>query len=142
LALRASELDEPGITKPLDAATGGEEGRGAKALSAPAKVTAPNESRQVFEPLIKELSAFWKAVSFSVCSVMANALRVTATLPLRFTNLPIRSAVRDPLAMVSTETTAILLVSGASVDTQTTGIFERDARRIQVPRSRGCKQGE
>ena len=52
LALRASELDEPAITKPLDAATGGEEGSGAKALSAPAKVTAPNESRQVFEPLI------------------------------------------------------------------------------------------
>src|ERR1700704_4355157 len=84
-----------------------------------------------------DLSVFWNAVSFSVCSVMANALRVTATFPFRFRNLPIRSAAKEPLAMVSTETAAILLVSGASVDTQTTGIFERDVRRIQVRRLRG-----
>jgi len=52
LASRASEPGEPAITKPLDAATGGEEGSGARVLSAPATVTAANESRQVFEPLI------------------------------------------------------------------------------------------
>ncbi|SRR5437867_1603664 len=52
LALRVGELDELAITKPLDAATGGEEGSGAKALSAPTTVTAANESRHVFEPLI------------------------------------------------------------------------------------------
>lgn len=52
LASRVSEPDESAITKPLDAATGGEKGSGAKALSAAATLTTANESRQVFEPLI------------------------------------------------------------------------------------------
>src|SRR5947209_17605566 len=85
----------------------------------------------------KDLSVFSKAASFSACSVTASALSVTATLPFRFRNLPIRSAAKEPLAMVSTETAASLLVSGASVDTQTTGILGRGARRIQSRRRLG-----
>jgi len=52
LASRASERRESVTTKPLDAATGGERGSGVEVLSTPATVSAANESRQVFEPLI------------------------------------------------------------------------------------------
>jgi excisionase family DNA binding protein len=53
LASRTSERREPITTDPLDVATGGERrGTGAELLSAPATVSASNESKQVFEPLI------------------------------------------------------------------------------------------
>jgi excisionase family DNA binding protein len=52
LAARASERRESLTTKALDAATGGERGSGVEVLSAPALVSAVNESRQPFEPLI------------------------------------------------------------------------------------------
>jgi len=53
LASRASERRDSVTSKPLDASTGGKErGSGAEVLSAPATVSAANESRQVFEPLI------------------------------------------------------------------------------------------
>jgi hypothetical protein len=52
LASRASERRDSVPSKPLDAATGGERGSGAEVSSAPATVSAANESRQVFEPLI------------------------------------------------------------------------------------------
>src|SRR5215475_3801937 len=80
----------------------------------------------------KVRSVFSKAVNFSACSVIASALSVTATLPRRLRNLPIRSAAREPLAIVSTETTASRLEWGASVETQTMGVLDREARRIQV----------
>jgi excisionase family DNA binding protein len=52
LAARTSERRELVPTKPLHAATGGERGSGAEVFSAPALVSAVNESRQAFEPLI------------------------------------------------------------------------------------------
>jgi excisionase family DNA binding protein len=52
LASRPSEPRESVTTKPLDAATGGERESGEEVLSAPAAVSATNELRQVFEPLI------------------------------------------------------------------------------------------
>ncbi len=53
LASRPSERRDSVTSKPLDAATRGKvRGRGAEVLSAPATVSATNESRQVFEPLI------------------------------------------------------------------------------------------
>jgi excisionase family DNA binding protein len=52
LASRASD-PEPVTTDPRDEATGGERREtGAEVLSAPARVSATNASRQVFEPLI------------------------------------------------------------------------------------------
>lgn len=52
LASHASERGGSAITKPLEAATGEEREDRAEILSAPATVTAANESRQTFEPLI------------------------------------------------------------------------------------------
>jgi excisionase family DNA binding protein len=52
LAPRPSERCESVTTEPLDAATGGESESGEEVLCAPATVSAVNESRQVFEPLI------------------------------------------------------------------------------------------
>ena len=54
---------------------------------------------------------------------MASALMVIATLPEPCNKLPIRSAASEPLAIVSIDTTASRPVWGASVATQTTGIF-------------------
>jgi excisionase family DNA binding protein len=52
LASRTCERRESVTTKPLDGATGGERGSGVEVFSAPATVSAVNESRQAFEPLI------------------------------------------------------------------------------------------
>ena len=52
LAFRAIEGSESVSSTPLDAATGGERESGEELLSATATVSAVNESRQVFEPLI------------------------------------------------------------------------------------------
>jgi excisionase family DNA binding protein len=52
LASRAIERRESVPSKLLDASTGGERGNGAEVLSAPTTVSATNESRQAFEPLI------------------------------------------------------------------------------------------
>ena len=51
LASRAFERRESANTKPLDVATGGDRGSG-EVFSAPATVSAVNESTQAFEPLI------------------------------------------------------------------------------------------
>jgi excisionase family DNA binding protein len=52
LASQAIEGRESVSSTPLDAVTGGERESGEEVLSAPATVSAVNESRQVFEPLI------------------------------------------------------------------------------------------
>ena len=52
LASRAFEHRESVTTKPLDGTTGGERGSGVEVFSAPATVSAVNDSRQAFEPLI------------------------------------------------------------------------------------------
>ena len=51
LASRAFERCESANTKPLDVATGGDRGSG-EVFSAPATVSAVNESRHAFEPLV------------------------------------------------------------------------------------------
>src|SRR5262245_14105790 len=70
------------------------------------------------------------AWNFSACSLMESALKVAATLPLRERNLPSKSAASEPLANVSIETTAKRPESGASVETQTTGVLDLAARFI------------
>jgi excisionase family DNA binding protein len=52
LSSRAFERCESVNTKRLDVATGGDRGSGVEVFSAPATVSAVNESRQAFEPLI------------------------------------------------------------------------------------------